>query len=248
MIRPVAARVPRLDVLFFDIDDTLYATTVFASHARRNAMKAMIAAGLKLGEDEAVAELSDVVAEFTGNYEHHFDQLLERLGPAFWGGQHPAMLVAAAVTAYHNTTHEELRLLPDAAALIEALRARRFKMGVITSGLKPKQAEKLVRLGLTGVLHPEALCFSEQVGVSKPNPKLYAKACAGVGVHPSRAMYVGDRLAHDVAPAKQVGMRTVHYTGAHGRWCGEPCPTVPDHALSDLRELLPILEREYGIG
>ena len=72
---------PQLDVVLFDIDDTLYSTTAFASDARRNAILAMIHQGLDVAEEEGVRELTEVVAEFTSNYEQHLDRLLDRLGP-----------------------------------------------------------------------------------------------------------------------------------------------------------------------
>ena len=37
----------RLDAVFFDIDDTLFSTSVFAETARRAAVEAMVAAGLQ---------------------------------------------------------------------------------------------------------------------------------------------------------------------------------------------------------
>ena len=40
-----------LDAIFFDIDDTLFSTTVFADKARRNAIDAMIRAGLNAKRD-----------------------------------------------------------------------------------------------------------------------------------------------------------------------------------------------------
>ena len=46
-----------LDAVFFDIDDTLCATTAFAQRARRNAVHAMVAAGLRASEDVVYAEL-----------------------------------------------------------------------------------------------------------------------------------------------------------------------------------------------
>ena len=56
---------PLLDVILFDIDDTLYSTTAFATDARRNAVAAMVAQGLDVTEDDGVRELTEVVAEFT---------------------------------------------------------------------------------------------------------------------------------------------------------------------------------------
>ena len=51
-------RGPLLDVVLFDIDDTLYSTTAFADDARRNAVAAMISQGLDVTEDGDVERIA----------------------------------------------------------------------------------------------------------------------------------------------------------------------------------------------
>jgi putative hydrolase of the HAD superfamily len=241
---------PQLDVVLLDVDDTLYSTTEFALTARKNAVQAMIREGLRVGAEEGAAELGEVVTEFASNYEHHFDRLLDRLGPEAFQGVSRPVLIAAGVVAYHRTKEHDLRILPDAQALLEWLAGRRastgVRTGILTAGLQVKQAEKLIRLEVLRFLDPGAIFFSDAMGVSKPNPKIYAKACRALGVHPPRAIYVGDRPSHDVAPAHAIGMKTVLYRGAHGRWSDEPSPVPADHVVKDLRELIPILQG-YGL-
>ena len=70
-----------IDVVLFDLDDTLYSTTAFARKARRDAVAAMVREGLGVSEDDGFNELCEVVAEFTSNYDQHFGRLLDRLGP-----------------------------------------------------------------------------------------------------------------------------------------------------------------------
>jgi putative hydrolase of the HAD superfamily len=243
----VAARAPLLDVVLFDVDDTLYSTTEFAITARRNAIRAMIEQGLRIGEEEGFQELGEVVAEFSSNYEHHFDRLLDRLGPERLGGRNRAVLIAAGVVAYHRTKENDLHILPDAEALLASLSRGSVRMGVVSAGLHVKQAEKLIRLGVLGRIDPGAVFFSDQMGVSKPNPKIYAKAVKTLGVLPERALYVGDRPTHDVAPAKAAGLRTALYRGAHGRWSEDAARIAPDHVVDDLRDLIPILRDTYGL-
>ena len=239
---------PQLDVVLFDLDDTLYSTSDFAATARREAVRDMIAAGLDVGQDEGVQELAEVVAEFSSNYDQHLDRLLDRLGPQRLGGRNRAVLIATGVVAYHRAKERGMNLLPDARALLDALRAARVKMGVVTAGLQVKQAEKLIRTGLLDYLAPDAIFFSDQMGVSKPNPKIYAKACRALGIAPMRALYIGDRPTHDIVPARRAGLKTVLYRGAAGKYAEEPSPVPPDHDIADLRLLLPILSSVYGLS
>ena len=228
---------PRPEIVFFDIDDTMYSTTAFSDRARRNAVGAMVAAGLDISVEEALTELGEVVAEFSSNYPEHFSRLLDRLGPPALAGRNPAVLVAAGVVGYHRTKERGMRLLPDVEDALTRLAGSGQRLGVISAGLRVKQAEKLVRLDALRFFDPRAIFFSDQMGVSKPNPKLFTKACEAAGVSPEGSVYVGDRPDHDIVPAKGLGMRTVLYTGAHGKYCKVDASATPDHVLEDLRPL-----------
>lgn len=238
---------PQIDALLFDVDDTLYSTTAFSLVARRRSIQAMIAAGLNVTEEDGFAELMEVVAEFSSNYPNHFARLLDRLGPASHAGRNRAMLVAAGVVAYHGTKQEGMRLLADVAETLERLHAAGIRMGVLSAGLQVKQAEKLVRLGAGHYFDPGAIFFTDQLGISKPNPKLFTKACETMNLDPHRGLYVGDRLDHDVIPAHSIGLRTVLYGGAHGKYSRSEKTAPADHALMDMRNLLPILRDTYHL-
>jgi putative hydrolase of the HAD superfamily len=121
------------------------------------------------------------------------------------------------------------------------------RVGIISAGLRVKQAEKLLRLGLLPWIDPTAIFFSDQMGVSKPNPKIYLKACEALKVLPRRALYVGDRHESDVVPARQAGLKTAHYHGAHGRYSDAPGGVRADHEVELLTELLPVLREVYAL-
>src|SRR5438552_4793541 len=123
----------------------------------------MIAAGLSVSKEELLAELDEVVKEFTSNYEHHFDKLLQRLPRRATKGVNTALVVAAGVVAYHETKFRELTAYPDAIALLKRLAGakQKLQLGVITDGLEVKQAEKLVRLKVMPYLNPQAVYISD---------------------------------------------------------------------------------------
>lgn len=237
----------KLKAIFFDIDDTLFSTTVFADKARRAAIEAMIAHGLKTDRDELMRELAEVIAEFSSNYEHHFDKLLLRLPPAQLNGRNPAVLVAAGVVAYHETKSRELRVYDDVYEVMRELGKSGLLLGIISAGLTVKQAEKIVRLKISEFLDPRAIFISDQIGISKPNPKLYRKACEAVGVDPREAMYVGDNPKSDVEPTKQVGMVSV-WMRRSGRHILEGGACKADYQIRNFHELRDVLVRDFHIS
>jgi len=239
---------PLIDCLIFDVDDTLYSTTEFSIVARRNSVRAMIRAGLQAGEEEAFQELMEVVSEFSSNYPHHFGRLLDRFGPASYAGHNPSVIIAAGIVGYHRTKEEGMRLLPDVRTVLEFLKDAGVRMGIISAGIATKQAEKLIRLDALQYFDPTSMFFTDQMGVSKPNPKLYQKAVDAMGVQPSRALYVGDRPSNDIVPANSVGLRTVLYGGAEGKYYRDGGCDVADHRLHDLTDLIPILRQTYHLA
>ncbi|MFT7668475.1 MAG: putative hydrolase of the HAD superfamily [Planctomycetota bacterium] len=235
-----------LDAIFFDIDDTLFPTTEFAGRARWNAVKAMIAAGLDVKEDTVYEELCEVIKEFTSNYGNHYGHLLKRLGPEATRNVNPALIVAAGVVAYHDTKFREIAPFEDVVPLLQDLRKADVLVGIITHGWTSKQAEKLLRLKLVPHIDTNAIYISEQVGISKPNPKLYTHALEAHKLDPTRAMYVGDNPAHDIAPCRGLGMKTA-WSSRAARAKLTDSGIEANHTIANFEQLRVILERDYAV-
>jgi len=234
-----------LKAVFFDIDDTLFSTTEFAEKARRGAADAMRRHGLRLPTDHILRELSEVITEFSSNYEHHFDKLLLRLPRRAFDGVNPAILVAAGVHAYHDAKVHQLRPYPDVPPVLKKLGHTDLVRGIITAGLQQKQADKVLRLGLYEYFTPTAIFISDQIGISKPNPKLYQRACDEVGVQPQETMYVGDHPTQDIDPANALGMVTVHIR--RGRHAPKQGKTKASYELKNFKELLTVLRKDFNV-
>jgi putative hydrolase of the HAD superfamily len=239
--------VAKLSAILFDVDDTLFSTTHFAALARQRAVEAMVRQGLRLPVSEVRRELNEVISEFTSNYGQHFDKLLLRLPPASYAGVNRALIIAAGIMAYH-ATKAELQPFPDVLPFLRRVHEQGdVVLGVITHGLELKQAEKLLLLKVVPFLHPGAIFISDQVGISKPNPKLYQRACAAMGLVPSEVMYVGDNPLHDIDPVNALGMISVRlhrdnrFEGVQGR-------TRPRYEIGAFDQLVPVLEQDFGLA
>ncbi len=116
--------------------------------------------------------------------------------------------------AFMDAEHEVWRpahaVLGSAQAMLESLRSRGIKTGVVANS-SPDPA-RLLRadadaFGLAALL--DVMVFSEEVGFAKPQPEIFLHALDQLDVEPFDAMYVGDRLDTDVQGAASVGMSTV---------------------------------------
>jgi putative hydrolase of the HAD superfamily len=116
----------------------------------------------------------------------------------------------AFIDAEHEVWRPAHAVLGAAQAMLESLRTSGIKTGLVANSW-PDPA-RLLRadaeaVGLAPLL--DVMVFSEELGVSKPQPEIFLHALAALGVEPERALYVGDRLETDVQGAANVGMTTV---------------------------------------
>jgi len=122
----------------------------------------------------------------------------------------------------------EYYLYPDVQPALEALHARGYVLGALTGRIHSSEAE-LVRLGIRPYLH-FVLCAGE-LGVQKPDPRMYREALARAGLPAEAVVLVGDQ-PDDVVGARSVGMTPVRIVR------GRPVTEGEIVQIQDLRELL----------
>jgi HAD superfamily hydrolase (TIGR01549 family) len=135
----------------------------------------------------------------------------------------------------------ELRLLDGVADALAALSERGIRLGIICDvGFTPSPA-LLGHLERHGLLkYFDHWSFSDQVGVYKPDPRIFEHALDGLGgPDPSHCVHVGDRRRTDVAGAQALGMRAVRITSAFEDDSDHEPPG--DVVISSYEELLPAL-------
>lgn len=80
---------------------------------------------------------------------------------------------------------------------------------------------------------------SRQVGVQKPDGRIFTLALERLGQTPHTAAYVGDSIERDMMAAKAVGLQTIWVRGADPRGC--PVPSMIDATIAGLEELPALL-------
>ncbi len=99
-----------------------------------------------------------------------------------------------------------LKPRPDTLETIAQLREMGYRIGLISDCT----AE-------TSVIFPdtpfasmvEAAVLSCEVGITKPDPRMYELACERLGVAPSRCLYIGDGNSNELTGASNAGMTAV---------------------------------------
>ncbi len=129
----------------------------------------------------------------------------------------------------YNDCEETLRILCE----------KGYKLGVIANQL-PGAKERLEAWGIGKYF--EVTASSAEIGVSKPDPRIFKTALEMAGCKPENAVMIGDRLDNDIRPAKELGMRTVRIRKGLAVYMKPSCDEeTPDYEIDTLSELLTIL-------
>lgn len=131
------------------------------------------------------------------------------------------------------------RAYDDVEPAFQRLAARGVALGII-SNWDRRLASILEGLGLTELL--STVVSSADVGLRKPDPRVFELACARLGVAPGEAAHVGDHHYADIVGATAVGMTPVlidrHSTRAR----------AAERFLTSLNEIEAVLGMEAGHG
>ena len=111
--------------------------------------------------------------------------------------------------AEHDAWEPARQLAAHTRPLLEALRERGLKLGLVSNAFDPGWLlhRDLEHMGLAERL--DFSVFSSEVGMRKPHPAIFERALEALGVEPEQALFVGDRLFEDIRGAAELGMTTV---------------------------------------
>lgn len=113
-------------------------------------------------------------------------------------------------------------LVPGARELLQSLRARGYKIGVLSNGFTCVQHRKLSTTGLAPLV--DLTVLSDDIGVTKPQRGIFDHAVALAATRPDRCLMVGDNPATDIAGAVAAGWRAIYF---HRPGPGTELPPLP---------------------
>ena len=194
-----------------------------------------LAQRLHLAEDARwIRQRTTAGAEGTGRLDEVFLESGVDIGTALHG---------AGLASYLAWWDPHTIADPDAIGLMEALRERGIRVGVLSNTLWPRWHHEAVfeRDGLQELI--DGAVYTSELPVGKPHVESFLAALASVHVaDPARAVFVGDRPYEDVQGAHDAGMRAILLPHPHLR----PDELVPvsvgaDAVVARLGEVLDVV-------
>jgi len=192
----------KVKAITFDIDDTLYDSSLQMRMTRLNAIRAMIEAGLPVDLETGYKTLEEIVNQYGPHYTKHFDKLLELLGLKW-----KPRVIAAGVVAYRETSQAYLKPFPDAVPTLIKLRDLKCKLGVASDGRSVKQWQKLIQLGVHHLFH--SVVISEDLGTEEFSADLFKKCLEDLEVKPEETIYVSSKPNKGILYANKASVITV---------------------------------------
>lgn len=224
---------PSFSVVLFDLDDTLF------DHQRAVGL-GVTAKRRAHGGTVAAADDAEEVCRWHHLEEVHYSRYLHgeldlqqqrRVRVQEFLRRHGVELADADADAWYADylAHYDRSWLlhEDALPCLDALELAipGVQFGIITNAELNFQTPKLDRLGLSSRMRH--VVGSAQLGVPKPDARIFHHACALFGADPKNVVYVGDRLQTDA--------RGAHDAGLTGVWIDRGVVTPDPDELAEAR-------------
>ena len=117
------------------------------------------------------------------------------------------------ISAYREIVPEEITVYPDVARVIEELRRRGVRIGLLSDNPATSQRQKLERLqsSLKSSLIFDAVVLTDEIAAPKPNARAYEAVAVALDLPCSSIAMVGDNFFRDSLGALRAGFSTAFH-------------------------------------
>ncbi len=221
-------RLPRADeiqAISLDLDDTLWPVLPALLKAEQDMhgwLRERAPATAAICSIDRMREIRVLVAMANADRAHDMGWLrLESLRQALReGGDDPALAVGAFNVFLDG--RQRVTLYDDVNVVLQRWKSR-YKLLVVTNG-----NADIGRIGIGDLF--DVSVAAHELGVGKPDRRIFEHACERAGVLPAQVLHVGDDLELDVRGARAAGM--------HAAWLRRP---DLEAQLRPIREAAPAL-------
>lgn len=226
----------KYDIIIFDADETLFDF----KKSERNAFK-------------------NTMLEFNINYDENYHlKIYKDINTAIWKELEDGLITQQKLKVERfkrlsdalNAGFDEVEfsksymkhlsyasfLYDDSLALIESL-SKDYRLSIITNGLKDVQNNR-IRKSIIGKYF-EDIVISEEIGVSKPDPKIFEHALNNLNyTDKNKVLMVGDSLTSDIQGGINFSIDTCWFNPNKIVNGSEIKPTYEISNLMDLKEVI----------
>jgi putative hydrolase of the HAD superfamily len=197
-------------IILFDLDDTLL-DDLAAKDYYMPKLYHHFKDYIKYNEHEFYAKWIEAIPKYHKKYtngELTFEkQRMKRVQEAFGNINLSESIIFEIVKTFDKYFKEGWKSFPDTIKMLESLKS--YRMGIITNGSSKQQNEKIDILKIRKYF--ECILISEEVGISKPDVKIFKMSCDQMNCSPSECFYIGDSWEIDVLGSKNAKMKPIWF-------------------------------------
>lgn len=201
--------------VIFDLDDTLYSE------------KEYIKCGYKVVSDYLGGGYEEKLWQFFESGKPAINELLKEIG------REDERAILVSIYRLHKP---DIHLYPNAKTLIEKLREKGIKVGIITDGRPEGQRNKLEALGL----EVDDVIITDELGgeqFRKPCDIAFRIMLTRWRVNPADVVYIGDNPAKDFQAPQQLGMKRIWFRNRDGIYAMDTMPSSMMTVIESLEDL-----------
>ena len=117
-------------------------------------------------------------------------------------------MTSEELSAYWTTiSGSVVYLFDDVIDVIAYLKAK-YRLAILTNGSPISQRRKLESTGILNMF--ELSVVSGEVGIDKPDPRIFDVMCERLNVKPQDCLYIGDNYVNDVLGARNAGWNAIY--------------------------------------
>jgi len=224
-----------IKAILFDVDNTLIDFWKMKTECCKAAIEAMIAAGLKMSEKDALKLLYEL-------YEIHgieSQRIFQKFTKKVYGKEN-YKLISHGVIAYRKM--RESYLVPYAKVIPTLLELKKqdYKLAIVSDAPIMEAWMRLASLKLDDFF--DEIITKADARKQKNVPAPFKVALRKLNLKPEEALMLGDRIERDVNTAKKLGIKT-----CFARYGIENPPQAgksgADFEINDFSELLEVVEK-----
>lgn len=214
--------------LLTDLDNTLYDFAVAQEYGCRAAVK-----NAGVGDYK---DLMDALLFSLHGVESHeaIAEYFQKVGIA------DDRVILSAFREYEESKVSSVIPYSGVIETLEKIHQKGIMICAISNALSKNATIRLERMGITSFI--DLLVTPDTCGHRKPDPGMYQYCAEKLGLSYNEICVVGDNIPNDIAPAKGLGMFTVHATYGDRlpkEFAGE---TIPDMVIMNFSEILDIIK------
>ena len=223
----------QVKAVFFDFDDTL--------QSRKGAYRLYCEHFLSkyfpdISEEERLVKLDEMEEHVDGGYkdrEVYFPEMIE-----LWKWEnHPPL--QELYDSFNYDFGKFIVMLDGAVDVLKTLKERGYIVGAITNGVSSLQNIKLDTAGIRDLF--DVVVVSGDIGIYKPDRRIFDEAIRRAGVKNEEALFVGDHPINDIEGALGADMKAIrmNYGDFKGKGLGNKGVTAE---IESIREVLDYLD------